>query len=172
MITRLTHLLWSRAAGAALLPLAVVLALLPSAAPAHAQAQRIPLAGTDTETFDFSTISRTWAAGPFTLDRDNSISGTFNFGALAGTVTAVFNDRFDGSTGDGHVWGTWTYTATSGLVCSGQGNGKTRGFFLTAQIVAPCSDGSLLRGTEQTVSFNFDEVVSTVQTFQGELLIP
>ena len=169
MITRFIHQLWSCAARAALLPIAAALALLPSAAPAHAQAQRTALAGTETESFDFSTITRTWAAGPFTLDRDNSISGTFNFGALAGTMTAVFNDRFDGSTGDGHVWGTWTYTATSGLVCSGQGNGKTTGFFLTAQIVALCSDGSLLRGTEQTVSFSFDEVVST---FQGELLTP
>jgi hypothetical protein len=168
MITRLTHLLWSRSTRAALLPIALTLALLPSAAPALAQAQRTPLAGVENEVFDFSTVSRLKGAGPWLLAQDLTLSGTFNYGALAGTVMEVDNVRND-PTGDGQVWGTVTYTATSGLVCSGNFSGKITGFFLTAQIVAPCSDGSLLQGTLQTVSNDFVVVTST---FQGELLSP
>src|SRR5229473_2977624 len=110
MITRITHLFWSRAARAALLPIAVALALLPSTAPAHAQAQRTALAGGEIETFDYDTVSRLWGAGPWLLAQDLTLSGTFNFGALAGTVIEVVNVRND-PTGDGQVWGTWTYTA-------------------------------------------------------------
>ena len=168
MITRLTHLLWSRAARAALLPIAVALALLPSAAPALAQAQRTPLAGVEIEAFDFSTVSRLKGAGPWLFGRDLTLSGTFDYGALAGTVIDVDNVRND-PTGAGQVWGTRTYTATSGLVCSGHFSGKITGFFLNAQIVAPCSDGSLLQGTLQTVSNDF---VVLTNTFQGELLSP
>jgi hypothetical protein len=169
MITRLTHLLWSRAARAALLPIAVALALLPSVAPAHAQAQRTPLSGTETETFDYDTVSRLWGAGPWLMGRNLTLLGTFDYGALHGTVYDEVSTRLDFATGDGFVWGTETYTASNGVVCSGHVSGKTTGFFLTAQIVAPCSDGSLLTGTRQDVSNDFNEVDST---FQGELLTP
>ncbi len=168
MITHLTHLLWSRAARAALLPIALALALLPSAAPALAQAQRTPLAGVENETFDYNTVNHFRGAGPWLLAQDLTLSGTFNYGALAGTVMEVDNVRND-PTGDGQVSGTRTYIATSGLVCSGHVSGKLTGFFLTGQIVAPCSDGSLLRGTLQTVSNDF---VVVTNTFQGELLSP
>jgi len=168
MITRFTHLLWSRAARTALLPIAVALALLPSVAPALAQAQRTPLAGVQTTALDFSTVNHFKGAGPWLLAQDLTTSGTFNFGALAGTVIAVVNVRYD-PTGAGQVWGTVTYTATSGLVCSGNVSGELTGFLLNAHIVAPCSDGSLLQGTSQDVSNDF---VTVVSNFQGELLSP
>jgi hypothetical protein len=169
MMTRFTHLLWSRAARAALLPIAVALALLPSVAPAHAQAQRTALAGTEIETFDYDTVTRLRGAGPWAIGNDLTLSGTFDYGALHGTVYDVVNTRLNFPSGDGQVWGTRTYTASNGVVCSGQVSGKTTGFLLSEQIVAPCSDGSLLQGTVQTVSNDFNVVVST---FQGELLSP
>jgi len=169
MIIRLTQLLWSRAARAALLPMAVALALLPSAAAAHAQAQRTALAGTETETFDYDTVSRLWQAGPWSIGQGLTLSGTFDYGALHGTVYDVVNTRLSFPSGDGQVWGTRTYSASNGVVCSGQVSGKTTGFLLNEQIVAPCSDGSLLQGTLQTVSNDFNVVVNN---FQGELLSP
>jgi hypothetical protein len=169
MITRFTHRLWRRVARAALLPVALGLALLPSVTPAHAQAQRTALAGVETETFNYDTVSRLWGAGPWAIGQNLTLSGTFDYGVLHGTVTDVVSTRLTFPSGDGQVWGTRTYTASNGVVCSGQASGKTTGFLLSEHIVAPCSDGSLLQGTLQTVSNDFDVVVST---FQGELLSP
>ena len=170
MITRLTHLVWSRAAGAALLPIALALALLPSAVPALAQAQRTHLAGTEIKFFGSGAAGRSWDPGPWHQDRliDPTI-GNFDYGALAGTMVWMANDRLDFSTTDGRVWAKVTYTATSGIVCSGTAGGKLTGFLLNAQLVAQCSDGSLLRGTVQDVSNNG---VTIMSTFEGELLSP
>jgi len=170
MITRLIRLFWSRAALAALLPFALILALLPSVAPAHAQAQRTALAGTETETFDYDTVSRLRGAGLWAIGNNLTLLGTFEYGALHGTLYEVVNTRLTFPSGDGQVWGTRTYTASNGVVCSGQVSGKTAGFLLVGEhIVAPCSDGSLLQGTAATASNDFDVVTAT---FQGELLTP
>jgi len=169
MITRLTQLLWTRAARASILPIAVALALLPSVAPAHAQAQRTPLGGTETETFDYDTVSRLWNAGPWSIGQNLTLSGTFDYGALHGNVHDDVSTRLTFPSGDGQVWGTRTYAASNGVVCSAQVSGKTTGFMLTEQIVAPCSDGSLLRGTLQSLSNDFNVVTAS---FQGELLTP
>jgi hypothetical protein len=159
-----------RVALTALLPLALVLALLASAAPALAKAQRTPLDGVEHKTFDFTTISRMWDAGPWHFDRDITTgTGDFNFGALAGTVRWVANDKIDLSTGDGRVWGTVSYTADSGITCVGTAEGKLTAFLLTAHIVAQCSDGSLLKGTLQDLS---NDGITLSSTFHGELLSP
>jgi len=158
-----------RSARIALLPLVLVLALLPSAAPALAKEQRTPLAGVEHKHFDFGTVSQMWDGGPWHQDRDITATGDFDFGALAGSVIWVANDRLDVSTGDGRVWGKVTYTADSGITCAGTAQGQLTGYLLTATIVAPCSDGSLLRGTLQDVS---NDLTTLTSTFHGELLGP
>jgi hypothetical protein len=142
--------------------------LLSMATPASAQVQRTVLIGTEVKAFGAG--GRTWDAGPWLLEQDITSPGTFDFGALAGTETWVVNSRFDFSTGVGRVWGKATYTdTTSGVTCSGKVEGKVTDFLLTATIVAPCSDGSLLRGTIQDTSNN---LVTLTSTFHGELLSP
>jgi hypothetical protein len=169
MIRSLARLRWSRLAGATLLPLALALALLPSAGSALAAATRTPLNGVEQKAFTTIPVSRSWDAGPWHLDHDITVIGTFDFGALAGTVVWVANDRLDFTSGDGRIWGKATYTANSGIVCEGTAQGKLTGFLVTAKIVAPCSDGSLLKGTLQDVSNNGAILTST---FTGELLSP
>src|SRR5258708_25020483 len=99
MITGPTHLVWNRSARAALLPIALVLALLPSAVPALASAQRTPLAGTEIKFFGSGSAGHSWDPGPWHQDRqiNGTIGtvGTFDFGALAGTVVWFANDRLD-----------------------------------------------------------------------------
>jgi hypothetical protein len=158
-----------RAALAALLPLALVLALLASTAPALAKARRTPLDGVEHKAFDFSTVSRMWDAGPWHFDRDITATGDFDFGGLAGTVIWVANDKFDVSTGDGRVWGTVRYTTDTGVTCAGDEEGKLTAFQLTAHIVAQCSDGSQLQGTLQDIS---NDLTTLTSTFHGELLRP
>src|SRR5260221_5615967 len=151
MLTRFTNLLRPRTARAALVSVALALALLPGAMPALAQAQRTPLSGTEHKFF--GVPERTWSAGPWEIHANQTLPGTFNFGALAGTLVWVANDQIDFSTGNGHVWGKVSYTDTaSGVTCTGTVEGKITAFFLNANIVAPCSDGSLLRGTLQDTS--------------------
>ncbi len=168
MMTRFTNLLRPRTARATLVSLALALALLPGVMPALAQAQRTVLDGTETKTF--GVPERTWTAGPWEFHANNTLLGTFDFGALKGTMVWVATDRFDFSIGNGRVWGKVIYTDTaSGVVCSGTGQGPVTGFFLTAHIVAKCSDGSILKGTLQDVS---NDLVGLHSTFHGELLTP
>ena len=168
MINRLTHLLRPRTARATLVSVALALALLPGVMPAFARAQRIALDGTETKTFGIP--ERTWTAGPWEIHADNTLPGTFDFGALKGTLVWVANDRFDFSVGNGYVWGKVAYTDTaSGVVCSGTGEGKVTGFLLTAHIVTKCSDGSIMQGTLQDV---YNDLIGLHSTFHGELLTP
>jgi len=169
MINRFTNLLRSRTARATLVSVALALALLPGVMPALAQAQRTALSGTEVKAFNFGTVSCAWDAGPWHLDQDITATGTFNFGALKSTVVWVANDRLELSSGDGRVWGKITYTADNGVTCQGTGGGKLTGYLLNAQIVAPCSDGSLLKGTLQDVS---NDLIGLHSTFEGELLTP
>jgi len=168
MITRLTNLLRPRTARATLVSVALALALLPGAMPALAQAQRTVLDGTEQKFF--GTPESTTHAGPWEIHRNQTLLGTFNFGALAGTLVWFATDQIDFSTGDGRVRGKVSYTDTAtGVICTGTSEGKITAFFLTANIVATCSDGSLMRGTLQDTGNNGVVIDST---FTGELLSP
>ena len=170
MVTKFQEWLRSRTSRAAVLSLMLALSVMLGAAPALARAQRTPLSGTEVKLFDFGTVTRAWVSGPWNHDQDITAAGTFDFGALAGTVVWVANDKIDFSTGDGRVWGKVTYTDTaSGVTCTGTAEGKLTGFLLTAHIVAPCSDGSLLKGTLHDVS---NDLIGLHSTFEGELLAP
>ena len=108
---------------------------------------------------------------------DSTARGTFDFGALKGTETQLGNATLDPVTGNGHVWGTVTYTdSAAGITCSGTRQGKIIHFLISAKIVARCSDGSLLKGTLQDVSIVVppgSPVPSEVYSdFNGELLVP
>ncbi|MEP7358720.1 MAG: hypothetical protein ABI847_15845 [Anaerolineales bacterium] len=166
MVTSFQKWLRSRTARAAVLPVVLAVSVMLGTTPAFARAERTVLAGTETK--NFGPAQRVWSAGPWDFHRDATLYGTFDFGALKGTLVWVATDRFDFSTGNGRVWGKVSYTDTaSGVVCSGTGQGPVTGFLLTAQIVAKCSDGSQLKGTLQDVS---NDLVGLHSTFHGELL--
>ena len=146
--------------------LAVALASIVLAAPARA-AQRTVLAGTDFKVFGPS--------GPISFDGpwamwDVPLTGTFNFGALAGTEAWRSDVKLDFATGIGFVSGKVTFTdAATGLTCSGSFEGKVANYLLgPAHFALPCSDGSLLTGTMQDVSGNL--VIGVAGEFHGELL--
>jgi hypothetical protein len=143
------------------------------AAPAGAEAQRTPLAGS--EHMYFGAPGRVWVADGWFQLRDVPLTGTFNFGVLQGEETQLVNARLDPATGDGVVWGEVTYTdSATGVMCSGIRQGTLDAYLITARITATCSDGSLLQGTLQDTSVIFppgapfpSEVYSD---FDGELL--
>ncbi len=168
MVTFFQKWLRSRSSRAAILSIVLALLVVLGATPALARAHRTVLDGTETK--NFGPAQRVWTAGPWDFHRDATLVGTFDFGALKGTMVWVATDRFDFSTGNGRVWGKVTYTDTaSGVVCAGTGQGPVTGFFLTAHIVAKCSDGSIMKGTLQDVS---NDLVGLHSTFHGELLTP
>jgi len=168
MVTRFQKVFRSRSSRAAVLPIVLALSVMLGATPTFAQAQRTVLDGTEHKFF--GVPERTWSAGPWVIHANQTLPGTFAFGALAGTLVWVANDQIDFSTGNGHVWGKVNYTDTaSGVTCSGSVEGKITAFFLTANIVAPCSDGSLMQGTLQDTFNNGVEILSN---FHGELLSP
>ena len=145
------------------------------ASPAHAQAQRTVLTGT--EHMFFGAPGTVSASGGWVQLRDVPLTGTFDFGALQGTETQLVNAKLDPITGNGTVWGVVTYTdSATGITCSGVRVGKLSAFLIEATINAKCSDGSLLKGTLQDTSVIFPpgspvpgEVISH---FDGELLSP
>ena len=126
----------------------LALALLISVSTALAKAERTDLSGV--EHMFFGAPGRVWLADGLVQQRDIPLTGTFDFGALKGTETQLANATLDPGTGNGHVWGTVTYTDdATGITCSGVREGKITNFLITAKIVAHCSDGSLLQGTLQ-----------------------
>jgi hypothetical protein len=94
---------------------------------------------------------------------------------ISGTQTQLVNARLNPVTGEGRVWGVVEYTVSAtGITCSGIIEARLTNLLRTAKVVAPCSDGSLLRGTIQDVELIFppgspapSEVISE---FHGELL--
>jgi hypothetical protein len=154
----------------------VLLGLLLTAATAFARAERTALSGTE-DNFIAGAPAQVWEAGGWLQQRDVRFTGTFDFGPMKGTESQLDNAKLNPATGEGHVWGTVTYTdSTTGITCSGTREGQITNFLLTAKIVARCSDGSLLRGTVQDVELIFppgspapSEVISR---FDGELLSP
>jgi len=166
MVTRFKTVFRSRTSRAAVLPLVLALSVMLGATPALASAQRTVLNGTEHKFF--GVPERTWTAGPWEIHANQTLPGTFDFGALKGTLVWVANDQIDFSTGNGHVWGKVSYTDTaSGVICAGTVEGKITAFFLNANIVAPCSDGALMQGTLQDTFNNGVEILSN---FHGELL--
>jgi hypothetical protein len=154
----------------------VVLALLLTATTAFAQAERTALSGTE-DIFIAGAPASVWEADGWVQQRGVPFTGTFDFGAMKGTETQLDNAKLNPATGEGHVWGTVTYTdSATGITCLGIREGQLTNFLLTAEIVARCSDGSLLRGTVQDVELIFppgspapSEVISH---FDGALLNP
>ena len=154
----------------------VLLGLLLTATTAFAQAERTALSGTE-DNFIAGAPANVWEADGWVQQRDVAFTGTFDFGVLKGTETELANAKLNPATGEGHIWGTVTYTDTAtGITCSGIRRGQLTNFLLTAKVVAQCSDGSLLKGTVQDVELIFppgspapSEVISH---FDGELLSP
>jgi hypothetical protein len=129
------------------------LALLSPAVPTLAQAQRTALTGSEQRYF--GVPARAWVAGGVTQIRDLPLTGTFAFSGagvtLAGSETVLANAVLDGN-GNGITWAVNTYTdAASGVTCTGPVGGKITNFLATLSVVAPCSDGALLKGTLQDV---------------------
>src|SRR5207247_5983025 len=111
--------------------------------------------------------------------RDLPLTGTFAFSGagvtLAGPETQLVNARVDAN-GNGQSWGKVTYTdAATGATCRGIVQGPLTNGLITATVVAPCSDGSLLKGTLQdTLTLPHGQVPPSEvrSTFTGVLLIP
>lgn len=155
--------------------IALALALLLNATIVLAKAERTVLTGT--EHMYFGIPGRVWLADGMVQQRDVPLSGTFDFGMLKGTETQLGNARLDPVTGNGHVWGTVTYTdSATGITCSGTRQGKIINFLISAKIIARCSDGSLLQGTLQDVSIvvppGSPVPTEVYSDFSGELLVP
>jgi hypothetical protein len=156
--------------------IALILSLLLSVTTVIAKAERTVLAGEE-DIFGAGAPGRMWEADGWLQQRDVPFTGTFDFGAMSGTETQLVNARLNPITGEGRVWGSVTYTdSITGITCTGIREGTLTNFLLTANIVARCSDGSLLRGTLQDVELIFppgspapSEVISH---FEGELLTP
>jgi hypothetical protein len=154
----------------------LMLALFLTVTSVLAKAERTALEGME-DIFGAGAPGRMWEADGWLQQRDVPFTGTFDFGAMSGTETQLVNARLNPVTGEGRVWGTVTYTdSTTGITCSGIREGTLTNFLLTANIVARCSDGSLLKGTLQDVQLIFppgspapSEVISH---FDGELLSP
>jgi hypothetical protein len=154
----------------------LLLALLLTTTTVFAKAERTALSGTE-DIFIAGAPGRVWEVDGWVQQRDVAFIGNFDFGTMEGTETQLGNAKLNPATGEGHVWGTVTYTdSATGITCSGIREGTLTNFLLTAKIVARCSDGSLLRGTLQDVQLIFppgspapSEVISH---FDGELLSP
>jgi hypothetical protein len=154
----------------------VLLALVLTATTAFAQAGRTALSGTE-DNFAAGAPASVWEADGWIQQRGVPFTGTFDFGAMKGTETQLDNAKLNPATGEGHIWGTVTYTdSATGTTCSGIRQGQLTNFLLTAEIVAQCSDGSLLRGTVQDVQLIFPPgspaPTEVISHFDGEVLSP
>ena len=161
----------------AALTVVLAMAVLPRAAPTLAQAQQVTVAGTEDRFFgvpDSIIVADGW-----TQIRGLPITGTFAFNGagvtLAGPETVLVDGKVDVN-GNGRSWGKATYAdAATGVTCSGIVQGPITQGLITATVVAPCSDGSLLKGTVQdTLTLPPGQVPPSevMSTFTGVLLIP
>jgi hypothetical protein len=142
--------------------------------PAFANAGWTSLDGTE-HVSNTGAPARAWGADEWIQLRDVPFAGTFDYGTISGTQTQLVNARLNPATGEGRVWGVVEYTiSATGITCSGIIEARLTNLFRTAKVVAPCSDGSLLKGTIQDIELIFppgspapSEVISE---FHGELL--
>jgi len=153
----------------------MICAMLLTVTTALAAAERTTLSGT--EHMYFGMPGRVWLADGLIQQRDVPLTGMFDFGILKGNEAQLGNATLDPVTGNGHVWGTVTYTdSATGITCSGTRQGKIINFLISARIVARCSDGSLLKGTLQDVSIvvppGSPVPTEVYSDFNGELLVP
>ena len=129
----------------------LALTLLLSVSTALAKAERTALEGIE-DIFGVGAPGRMWEADGWIQQRDVPFSGIFDFGTLSGTETQLVNARLNPVTGEGRVWGVVTYTDSStGVTCTGILEARLTNFLRTAKVVAPCSDGSLLKGTVRDI---------------------
>src|SRR5438105_3694193 len=157
--------------------LALALALLPGAVPALARAQQVVVAGTDDRFF--GVPASVVVADGWTQIRGLPLSGTFAFSGaavtLAGSETQLVDAKVDAN-GDGRSWGHVTYTdAATGVTCTGIIQGLLIRGLITATVVAPCSDGGLLKGTlHDTLTLPPHQAPprEVRSNFNGTLLIP
>ena len=157
--------------------LALALALLPGAAPALARAQQVVVAGTDDRFF--GVPASVIVADGWTQIRGLPLTGTFAFSGagvtLAGAETQIVDAKMDAN-GDGRSWGHVTYTdVATGVTCTGIIQGPLTHGLITASVVAPCSNGGLLKGTlHDTLTLPPHQAPpSEVRSnFNGTLLIP
>jgi hypothetical protein len=156
--------------------IAVLVASLLTVTTVFAQSERRVLDGQERVAIA-GAPGRVWEADGWIHLRDVPFEGTFDFGTMSGTDTQLVNAKVNPVTGEGRVWGVVTYTdSATGITCSGVREGNLTNLYLTAKIVAKCSDGSLLKGTLQDIELIFppgspapSEVLSH---FNGELLSP
>jgi hypothetical protein len=162
---------------AALVAVAVMLmAGTAFAAPALARAQHIALTGEEIRYFGPAEGVR--FADGWTQIRGQQLTGTFSFSGegftLEGTHAVLCNARLDGT--NGFAWCEVTYTDTAtGMTCTGHVNGEITDALGHHALVAPCSDGSLLKGTLQDVEIYPPNVAPPEwvrSEFQGVLLSP
>lgn len=153
----------------------IILTFLVPVTTALAAAERMVLSGT--EHMYFGIAGRVWLANGIIQQREVPLTGIFDFGTLKGTETQIANATLNPVTGNGHLWGTVTYTdSATGITCSGIRQGKIINFLISADIIARCSDGSLLKGTLQDVSIvvpaGSPVPTEVYSDFSGELLNP
>ena len=158
-----------------IISICVSFALLLTTTTVFAKAEKTILGGT--EHMFFGAPGSVTVSGGWVQLRDVPLTGAFDFGMLQGAETQLVNAKLNPATGDGIVWGVVTYTdSTTGITCSGIRQGRLTNYLITATITAPCSDGSLLKGTLQDTSAIFPPGVpvpsEVYSEFNGELLNP
>jgi hypothetical protein len=159
------------------LTIVLAMAVLASAAPAAAHARQVTVSGTEDRFF--GVPASVIVAGRWTLIRGLPITGTFAFSGpgvtLAGPETVLVDGKIDAN-GNGRSWGEVTYTdVATGVTCSGIVQGPLTNGFITANVVALCSDGSVLKGTlRDTLTLPPGQVPPSEvrSTFTGELRFP
>jgi|GEM_PF-2446245 len=166
----------SRLLSATLLAVVVMTTSAAFAGPALGGGQRIAIAGEEVRYF--GPPDRVWFADGWTQIRSQQLTGTFSFSGdgitLEGTHTVLCDAKLDGP--NGLAWCDVTYTdAASGVTCTGHVNVKITDALGNQTLVAPCSDGTLLKGTLQDVETYPPNVAPPIwvrSEFQGELLRP
>jgi hypothetical protein len=125
--------------------------------PTLGRVQRAVVTGTEERFFhpDPQT-TRVWVNGGLTQIRDLGLTGTSTFSGAGVTLTGpeiqLTNARLD-DTANGYTWGVVTYKDTAtGLTCTGSVRGNITNGLGSLEVVAPCSDGALLKGNLRDIS--------------------
>ena len=161
------------------LALFMIVGLLLSAAPnaAFARAQKTALSGDQKAATSFANAAFQ-SVGKWTVITNAQLTGSFAFSGegvtLTGTLTRVVNVKLDAAK-NGILWGTVSYVdASTGLTCTGFNRGTLSNDYFRGEIVASCSDGSLLQGRLQDTVLTYDagNLVAVESHFTGILINP